>query len=215
MTLLSQILQRSTSLWSNKNANNLSAMIQLILPKKIIQSSHRPFHFMIPFTSSTASTIVTTSCAIGILTNVLFTEISNENDIYQKDTTFNKLNSTARSTDSSSSDHSNDSNSSLSQRTAWFRWIRNYPTNNNNINRLTYCESATYNNSMLPSSKEVSSSLLQPQLDTGMSSNEKSNAPSDDITNSNHDGVAATTTAATATTAKKTPTIKSNIQRQV
>ena len=70
MTTISQLLRRTVPLWST-NTNASATMMMLVWSKQIVQT-HRPFLFM----AASAST-----CAIGILSHVTLTGLSNEDDI--------------------------------------------------------------------------------------------------------------------------------------
>ena len=70
MTTISQLLRRTVPLWST-NTNASATMMMLVWSKQIVQT-HRPFLFM----AASAST-----CAIGILSHVTLTGLSNEDEI--------------------------------------------------------------------------------------------------------------------------------------
>ena len=195
MTSVSQLLRKAAPLWSHSSGSTLL----LMLPTKIIRSQ-RPFLFMISASTST----------MGILSCVLSTDCSNENDTSKSDSTSSNFSATLVGRE-----RFNDSVSS----TSWFHSLHNYHSNHN---RFTYCDSATASSASsytsLLSSKvgPVESSLSSSRFNTGSDERHMpsdANAHGEDHTTTTKAKVVATT--ASVHTGNSTTTTKSNIQRQV
>lgn len=127
MTTVSQLLRRTVPLWSN-NTNASATMMMLVWSKQIVQT-HRPFLFM----AASAST-----CAIGILSHVTLTGLSNEDDIIcQEGRESNKFSAVV-----SNSGRTSDS----FWVTSFLSPLRHY-YNHHVGTTTTYCESATISTS--------------------------------------------------------------------
>ena len=130
MTTVSQLLRRTVPLWSN-NTNASATMMMLVWSKQIVQT-HRPFLFM----AASAST-----CAIGILSHVTLTGLSNEDDIIcQEGRESNKFSAVV-----SSSGRTNDSFWSTSFVSPFRRYYNHHVAAATTT--TTYCESATISTS--------------------------------------------------------------------
>ena len=128
MTTISQLLRRTVPLWSN-NTNASATMMMLVWSKQIVQT-HRPFLFM----AASAST-----CAIGILSHVTLTGLSNEDDIIcQEGRESNKFSAVV-----SNSGRTNDS----FWVTSFLSPLRHYYHHHHVGTTTTYCESATISTS--------------------------------------------------------------------
>jgi hypothetical protein len=136
MTLLSQIIRKTSVLCSHKTKNHASTILMPMPPTKII-ASQRPFLFMM-------SSAYCCTNAIGmILLYDLSTELSYEDDMHQTDTKSSQRNAAAAST--------NDSFLSTS------RLILQHSYQNTNQNRFTYCDSVDTGNTSMFNSKFATS----------------------------------------------------------